>query len=167
MATEKELDQALERAIADDEAFRHWFLSRTKQGAGFPNYVGSRSDHPWSKLRLILPNPDTGALEAVYREGETDVLAVFEAADGRRLGLHIENKLATGAFTPYQPEVYAARVEAWVGLERYGNYQLWETVLVAPRRFYEANLAEARKFTSYISHEDIGQRLLAFSASAP
>jgi hypothetical protein len=29
-----------------------------------------------------------------------DVLAVFETKDKRRLALHIENKLASGSFTP-------------------------------------------------------------------
>jgi len=37
-------------------------------------------------------------------------------------------------------------------------------VLVATRRFYDANLAEARNFRSYIRHEDIAERLQDFSA---
>ncbi len=110
----------------------------------------------------LLPNPDSGGLEAVWREGETDVLAVFESNDGRRPGLHIENKLGIGAFTQYQPEVYAGRAEAWLGLAKYGNYQVWEMVLVAPRRFYEADLTDARKFTSYVSLGDIAERLPVF-----
>lgn len=94
MATEKQLDQALEHALKNDEAFANWFLGRTKLGSDFPNYVWSRSDY-------ALPNRETGALEAVQREGETDVLAVFEGPGSRRLGLHIENKMAKGPFTPY------------------------------------------------------------------
>jgi hypothetical protein len=43
-------------------------------------------------------------------------------------------------------------------------YYFTRTALVAPRRFYEANLAEARKFTSYISHEDIAERLSGFGS---
>lgn len=164
MATEKELDQALESAIKSNAAFRVWFLRKTQSGSGFPNLVWSRSDHPWGKVRLILPNPVTGALEAVEREGETDVLVVLEGEKGRRLGLHIENKLGNGGFTPYQADVYAARADAWRGLEKYGAYQEWETVLVAPRAFYEAHLAEAAEFTSFVAHEELAQWLPEFVA---
>lgn len=163
MASEKELDQALECALRENPSFRVWFLRKTQSGSAFPNYVWSRSDYAWGKVRLILPNPVTGALEAVEREGETDVLVVLEGDSGRRLGLHIENKLGKGAFTPYQADVYAARADAWRGLEKYGNYQEWETVLVAPKAFYEGNLAEAAKFTSFVAHEELAEWLPEFS----
>lgn len=46
---------------------------------------GSRSNYAWGNVRLILPHPVTGALEAVEREGEGDVLVVLEGESGRRL----------------------------------------------------------------------------------
>ena len=112
MTHEKELDQALDAALKTDVTFCRWFLSRTKAGADFSQYIWSRSNYPWGKVRLLLPNSQTGALEMVAREGETDVLAVFENSSKRRLGVHIENKLASGSFTQYQPEVCAARADA-------------------------------------------------------
>ena len=110
MLNEKTLDPELEEALKNDAAFRQWFLGKTKKGAKYPEYVWSRSDHPWGKVKLLLPNEQTGALEMIAREGETDVLAVFENQT-KRLGIHIENKLASGHFTPYQPEVCAARAD--------------------------------------------------------
>src|SRR5437763_16413940 len=56
-----------------------------------------------------------GQPEMVTRQGETDVLFVFAfgTEPGRRLALHIENKLASGRFTAFQPEVYDARARLW------------------------------------------------------
>jgi hypothetical protein len=162
MSREKELDTALEEALKTDAAFCRWFLSKTKFGADYPQYVWSRSNYPWGKVRLLLPNEQTGALEMVAREGETDVLVVFESSSKRRLGMHIENKLASGSFTKYQPEVCAARADAWARNDAYGNYDSWETVLLAPMSFYQRCTAEARKFTSFIAHEDVAAHIPAF-----
>ena len=165
MATEKQLDRALADRLQDDEKFRAWFLSRTLKGGSYCRLVFLRANHPWGKVRTILPNPDTGALEVVVREAETDVLAVFEGDGGKRLGLHIENKLAGGKFTPYQPDMYATRAEAWRTLDKYGGYDEWETVLIAPRAFRVRNESDARKFMSFIAHEDLAEYEPAFAAS--
>ena len=163
MSKEKSLDRALHAALESDEVFRPWFLGQLARGAGYSRLVFCRSNHPWGKVRLILPNPGTGALEVVDKEGETDVLAVFENLSGGRIGIHIENKLANGSFTPYQPELYAARAEGWVGQEKHGFYQQWETVLVAPSAFIERNVVDARKFTSRITHEQVARLIPAFA----
>lgn len=92
------------------------------------------------------------------------MLAVFEAPSGRRLGVHIENKIATGRFTQYQPEMYAARGEFWIGKQDYGCYDHWETVLLAPMAFIKRNETEARKFMSRITHEDVALHIPEFSA---
>ncbi|WP_180130576.1 hypothetical protein [Rhodoferax sp. BLA1] len=164
MTTEKQLDQLLEAHLRDDESFRFWFLSKTQKGSSYTRLVLLRSNHPWGKVRTILPNQNTGALEAVVREAETDVLAVLENPGGRRLALHIENKLAGGKFTRYQPEMYAARAEAWRKNEQYENYDDWETVLIAPRSFLARNGDDARKFMSFIAHEDIAAHVPEFVA---
>ena len=162
MHSEKALDLALEEAFKTDAAFCKWFLSKTKAGGDYSEYVWSRSNHPWGKVRLLLPNSQTGALEMVAREGETDVLVVFESSAKHRLGVHIENKLGSGSFTKYQPEVCAARADAWVRNEAYGNYDIWETVLLAPMSFYQRNADEAKKFTNFVSHEEVAEFIPAF-----
>lgn len=166
MASEKQLDRALHEALESNASFREWFVGQLKLGAGYSSLILCRSNHPWGKVRLILPNEQTGALEPMDREGETDVLAVFEHPSGARLGVHIENKLASGAFTPYQPEVCAARAEHWAGLKKYGSYKRWETVLLAPSAFIARNLAESRKFITHISHEQVAMHLPAFRSAA-
>lgn len=121
---------------------------------------------PAGKVRIILPNEATGALEPIDREGETDVLAVFENPSGRRLGVHIENKLASGAFMPNQPEVCAARAAHWIGNEKYGAYHAWETVLLAPTSFLERTEAVARKFMSRTAHEQVALHVPLFASKS-
>jgi hypothetical protein len=162
MPSEKQLDQDLDTALRNDARFLAWFVSRLSRGASYPIRHWSRANYAWGKVKVMLPNTTTGALEFVPREGETDVLLVLEGADGRRLGVHIENKLASGSFTPFQPEVCTARAEAWVGNPRYESYHEWETVLLAPQAFYDRNEPQARKFTTFISHEEVGKWLPSF-----
>jgi hypothetical protein len=102
-----------------------------------------------------INNSETGELETVIKEGETDVLVVFETQTHKRIALHIENKLASGSFTPFQPEIYAARAAQWKGNPDYQSYEDWETVLIAPRSFYARYIDDAKKFGRFIAHEDI------------
>jgi hypothetical protein len=96
-------------------------------------------------------------------EGETDVLVVFET-DAQRFALHIENKRLTGRFTPKQPELYRERARAWANQGKYGNYDAWETVLVAPQAFYNRFRIEADKFGCFIAHEEIAKQIPLFGA---
>ena len=164
MATEKALDQALEFALRNDEGFRKWFINKTKFKGDSPKWVWSRSDNPWCGVRLLLSNPQSGEPEMVERQGETDVLFVFvfENEPERRLALHIENKLASGRFTPFQPEVYAARAERWVRNPSYGNYDDWDTVLLAPLSFRRRHAALAQTFGTFIAHEDVADYVPSF-----
>ena len=93
------------------------------------------------------------------------MLVVFENSAKRRLGIHIENKLGRGHFTPHQPEVCAARADFWLHNADYGNYDEWETLLLAPKAFYERNTSEARKFTTFIAHEEIAAHIPAFGVA--
>jgi hypothetical protein len=165
MKNEKQLDAALESSLEADAEFRHWFLSQTKTGNSFKELVLLRADYPWGKFRAILPNPLTGAIEVVVREAETDILLVIERDDGKRIGFHIENKLASGSFTPHQPEMYAVRAEAWRKNSDYGNYDEWETVLIAPQAFFEKFKSDASKFISFISHEELAKRIFSFAGT--
>jgi hypothetical protein len=166
MTTEKQLDAALESNFRDSAEFRDWFLSKTTKGSLYKKLVLLRANYPWGKFRTLLANASTGAIEATVREAETDVLLVVENAAGHRIGIHIENKLVSGRFTPYQPEMYAARAEAWRGNLDYGNYDEWETVLIAPQAFFDKFNPEARKFISFISHEELAKKIPAFGGAS-
>src|SRR5438067_1060925 len=137
IASEKDLDRALEAAFKHSETFSDWFLRQTKFAELGAAYSWSRSNYPWGKVTLEVTNPETGEPEVISREGETDVLVVFEARNQRRVAVHVENKLANGKFMRYQSELYAARAEAWKGNALYGNYEDWETILLAPRSFHQ------------------------------
>ena len=165
MPSEKELDLAFDQAIQSNPEFLSWFLESIGLGEEEQKLIFLRSNHPWCKFRVVLPNPETGALEAFEREGETDILAVFESASARKVGVHIENKIESGSFTPEQPELYAARAEHWVGAESYGSYDTWVTVLVAPASFMAKFSDQCRKFTFQLCHEDIAVYVSEFGGN--
>ncbi len=77
---------------------------------------------------------------------------VFETEGKSNIALHIENKLANGKFTQYQPELYGERGKLWLNTEKYGNYSDFETVLVAPIEFYANNLEASQCFDKFVSY---------------
>ena len=164
--TEAQLDSALAKALAERGEFSRWFFSRTRFGAESAECVFCRSDNPWSSVRFEMPNPVSGELESLSKECETDVLAVYQTADSRRLALHIENKLAGGSFTPHQPRLYRERLQQWKNRPKLGQYSDATSVLVAPEEFFNRHRAQATEFESYVSHEEIASHLPIFG-SAP
>lgn len=164
-SSESALDVALDQALRTNPTFVSWLLSQTKFAHLSARYHWSRADNPWGTIAVTVTDPHSGQSSTERRESETDVLAVFATDDGYRFALHIENKLASGAFTPNQPEMYPIRAEKWKGLARYENYQDFETILVAPRAFYERNKEKAGLFHRYISHESIAAFIPEFRAS--
>ena len=162
--TEAVLDEALARALLIEPRVAAWFLARTIFASEVASCVFCRCDNPWSSVRLEVTNAVTGEVETLEKECETDVLAVFATRDGRRLALHIENKLAGSSFTPDQPELYRARKNQWKGREKLGAYTDATTVLIAPKEFYERLRDRAAIFDSYISHEEISEYVPEFSA---
>ena len=84
--------------------------------------------------------------------------------DGRVPTGH-ENKLASGHFTEYQADVYAARARYWVHKPLYGNYDDWDTLLLAPASFCERYAVEAKKFGSFVSHEEVARFVPLFGVS--
>jgi hypothetical protein len=166
--TEKALDRVLEAGLRDDDTFRNWFISKTKFQGQDTRYLWSRSDNPCCSMRLSLPNTQTGRPEMVTRQGGTDVLFVFAfgTEPERRLALHIENKLASGRCTPFQPEVYDARARRWCRDPSNGNYEDWDTVVLAPLSFLRRYAETAQKFGTLVAHEDVAQYLPHLSADA-
>ena len=165
MPTEKQLDHALNNAFVEQPEFARWFLSMTKFSEVDAKYLWSRADNPWGKVKLEVYNSETGVIETVEKESETDLLVVFEVSPALRIALHIENKLASGRFTHLQPELYAARANAWKGNPRYENYSEWETILVAPLSFCKRNSEDVEKFGHVIFHEDLAHYIPEFRSS--
>ena len=161
--SEKELDSILNAGFKNYETFSNWFISKTRFSNTGTTYKWSRSDHPWGRFSFDVENPETGEVESITRDSETDVLVVFEDEMKNCVGLHIENKLANGKYTPYQPEFYAKRAEAWLHNEKYGGYTDFETVLVAPIEFYSNNFEASMQFDKFISYEEVGLLLPEFS----
>jgi hypothetical protein len=164
--TEAALDEALAYALFNDRAFASWFFGQTPVFEDGASCVFCRCDNPWSTVFLEVPNALSGVPEVLTKQCETDILAVYQTAGGRRVGLHIENKLAAGTFTPNQPELYLARRDQWKQRDKLGLYTEAITVLVAPIAFRERHLQQSSMFDCFISHESIGEKLDAFRAGA-
>ncbi|MEO7622824.1 MAG: hypothetical protein ABIS30_07120 [Gallionella sp.] len=124
-----------------------------------------RADNPWSKVTLSHPDHENGLLKETSLGRETDVLAIFETSEGRRLALHIENKLADSVFTPFQAESYKARLPQWRMRPKLGMYHEATSVLVAPQIFYDRHTKSARLFDTYVPHEAIAAWIPAFHGS--
>ncbi len=161
-ATEKDLDLALDAAFKESPQFVSWFLRRTKFANSGGRYHWSRSNHPWRPIKLDWINPVTGEHEVVVRESETDILVVFKAEDGSAFALHIENKKKDGKFEPLQPDMYPYRARQWLGDPKYRSYSDFQTVLVAPKEFYERNQSDVVKFDCYVPYEDIAAHIPLF-----
>jgi hypothetical protein len=162
MPTEEELDAALAQALVEDAGFASWLIEQTKFNGRSAKCISARSDNPWGKFPFEAVNPATGRSERTLIEGETDVLAIYQAADGELLGVHIENKLAKSRFRPLQAQAYPARAAHWAGNPDYGNYKSWETVLVAPKSFYERNAQASAAFGLFVAHEEIARFVTRF-----
>ena len=165
--TEASLDAALARECKVGSAFLLWLVSRTRfAGEDVDEIVLLRTNNPWGKAKLRIWNSDEQRYESIAREGETDVLLVLKSRRRGRFALHIENKLANGSFTPLQPEVYRARAAAWTGNKRYGDYEEWQTVLIAPKAFQARNAYGCSKFDCYIPHEEIAAQIPEFGSNS-
>ncbi len=166
--TEAALDAALARELKLGSAFLHWLVSRTRfADEEVDEIVLLRTNNPWGKAKLRVWNGDEQRYESIVREGETDLLLVLKSRRRGRFALHIENKLANGSFTPLQPEVYRARAAAWMGNKSYGDYEEWETILIAPTAFHARNSYGCSKFDRYIPHEDIAAHIPEFASNLP
>jgi hypothetical protein len=163
--SESTLDAALADALVNNASFAAWFFSKTRFALQEAQCVLVRSDNPWGRVKYRLLGLDAEPLDELTRDCETDVLAVFEASGGRRLALHIENKLAGGSFTYLQPELYRERLTQWRSRPKLGMYVEATSVLVAPQVFYDGNLAAAQIFEAFVSHESIAPHLPIFRKS--
>ena len=161
-SNEATLNSALAHALQNNREFALWFLMQTRFAAEEAQCIEVRADNPWSRVTLRVPVGLDGAVEEIVRDAETDVLAIFLTTDGRRLALHIENKLQGGVFTPHQPQAYRERLGQWRERPKLGMYIDATSVLISPRAFYERNKDGAQVFEAFVSHEALAEYLPAF-----
>ena len=151
MKSELELDHLFWNAISTDQAFRLWFLLRTKF-AGKALDLDLVIDEKWHQRWYRDP--------VTKMESEGDILLIFkDAVTKDRYAIHIENKPAHGAWRPFQPENYRKRAVDRMSKWRYRDYQL---VLIAPLSLIERSSSEVTYFDLTISYEEIGTFLPDF-----
>ena len=165
MATEKELDRALAEELETNPAFLSWFMSHTTFSGSGAVFHSCRSDHPWG-THPFQQADGQGQNVVTQRQSETDILLNIRDRNGRILGVHIENKVGAGKFTNFQAEMYPQRAAHWVGNERYGAYEHFDTVLVAPEAFRQRNAEQAALFGAFISHEAVARHISLFAEPA-
>lgn len=149
---EKELNKLFVNVIKTSPLFKAWFLSETDFIGREAKVVLARDDNPWHKSKI------TG------KESETDILLVFEDKS-KRFAIHIENKTAGDKFRDGQPEEYHARASEWRNTKKYENYDEFRVVLIAPRRFIDANKEKVGIFHHSVAHEDIAAYIPDFEPS--
>lgn len=126
--SEAEMDLLIAEEMVADSAFFAWFTNK----AGMP---------PGNLVSV-------GRSQAtVY--GETDLLVVYDAGDGARRALLIEDKIAA-VFMENQDGRYRTRLAIGV---RAGLWTSGATILIAPQKYLDA--AGAKDFDVRISYEDV------------
>jgi hypothetical protein len=94
-------------------------------------------------------------------EGETDLFLVFEAG-AKRFAIHIENKPTDGKLSLRQARDYRPRAAFMANHKRWLSYADFETVLLAPQSFIEANREAASQFDRQISYEELSADIPIF-----
>ena len=151
----RDQERAFAAKIQESPAFVDWLLGQTKFAGTAVRIALVRSDNPWYRSK------STGI------ESETDILLVFERIDGlSRFALHIENKRMSDKFRPRQPQLYHERARDWMHMPKWGDYDDFEVVLIAPREFYRRNKEAADVFHRFIPHEQISEHVREFAAES-
>jgi hypothetical protein len=150
----RDQERAFVAKIKTSPDFISWVLNKTKFKGADVVIKLVRSDNPWYRSRK------TG------RESETDILIVFEYRDRpARFALHIENKRLSDRFQPDQPELYYERAKDWLNVPKWGSYQDFEVLLIAPRKFYAKYREQSDIFHHYVSHEEITEFIPEFAVA--
>jgi len=100
------------------------------------------------------------------QDGETDLLALFEAENGIRFALHVEIKAPGIRFSETQARDYPRRAACWAGKGRNPGTVLEHdeatTVLCCERSFIDKHANEALHFANIVTFEEIAKRLDEF-----
>jgi hypothetical protein len=155
---EKDFDLLLEQALWEKADLRSWLVA----ACGVPGHdwrcAWSRADHVWT---TVLDE------HGKKWEGETDVLIVLENENHERLALHIENKQPGRLFEEGQAVQYPLRADKLKAREKYGDYESWRTVLVAPKQLCEDNPDEAGRFNAVVDYHELEDWLGVLRTAQP
>lgn len=154
MIKEAELDNAFAEMLLLSHNFQHWVLSGGRFGKGA------------AQMRLLHREQQEARTAARWwkhwwcrlpdgTEGETDILAIFEDANGERVALHIENKPSHGKLTHEQSIHYRRRAAYKAFTSDWLTYSDFECILLAPMRFLERNADQAALFDRTITYENV------------
>ena len=154
MQQAKEQEFALAKQFRSSQLFVDWFLRQTKfTGIVDAKPVLIRDVYPWYQAA------DRG-------QSETAVLVVFRSTlAGTCFALHIENKTAKDRFRPQQPESCRKRAKDWLGKHKWGNYEDFECLLLAPQAFADKHSEDVKKFDRFISHESLAEVIPKFASN--
>ena len=95
-------------------------------------------------------------------QSETDLFFVFDA-EGYRFALHIENKPPSGSLSFEQARGYRRRATFKANTPQWLSYIDFETILLAPQAFIEANRDAAKQFDRTISYESAARFVPIFA----
>lgn len=128
---ERDIDLLLAEELAVNPAFGVWLRSKTK-------FVGQTAE----VADVFVSKADN--------LGESDLIALYESADGSRFALMIEEKI-DAPLQPDQAGRYRLRAQREIKM---GAYSAYAVILCAPQ-YYIAKSARAAEFDAAIPFEDI------------
>lgn len=161
------------KAILENSAFRCWLLTGTK-------YENAASDvHPVEEdiqRRLRSPtmkNPywfnywcgkDSKCSCRIGTGIETDILLIFDCANHRRLGLHIEIKRPGDRLGDGQAESYSRRAKCWADPDTKPRtvplHQDFLTMLVCGRELVSDKRLQF--FDKVVFHDEVAKRIQVY-----
>jgi hypothetical protein len=175
MATYSELELRYARpvahAILESSAFRQWLLAGTKHENGA---LGARPvGEIQGSLRTLTKNPywfnywcGKGS-KCPCRIGvgiETDILLIFDCANDRRLGLHIEIKRPGEQLGNGQAESYPRRAACWANPNTRPKtvlpHQDFLTMLICGQELESDRRLQF--FDKVVFHDEVAQRIQVY-----
>lgn len=152
---EGQLDQAFAEALEQSVAMQRWLLEN------------GRFVHLSHKAKLLVDEQAAARKPCVTHwsrfwwcslpdgsQSETDLFFVFES-DHCRFAFHIENKPPSGKLSFTQASGYRRRAIFKANTPGWLSYVDFETILLAPLAFIEANRESANQFDRTISYESV------------
>lgn len=161
---EGRLDQAFAEALEQSPSMQKWLL-----GDGRFAHV-SQSAKLLVDEQMAARGPGVANWARYWwcslpdgSQSETDLFFVFDAR-GYRFALHIENKPPSGSLSFEQAHAYRRRATFKANTPQWLSYVDFETILLAPQAFIEANKDAANQFDRTISYESAARFAPIFAA---